>query len=73
MRLDVIMKIKNNENYLRYLRENSYWYKYLNRDPKALNDFVEKVKVDYRLRPVDRISDALSTLEIVSKFVSAFK
>ena len=73
MRIDIMMQIKNNDNYLRYLRENSFWYKILNRDPHAFADFIDQAKIDYRLRPVDRISDALSTLELLSKFVTAFK
>ena len=35
MNLDIQFKIKNNPNYQRYIRENSYWYKILNRTPEA--------------------------------------
>jgi len=73
MRTDIQLKIKNNKYYLRYLRANSYWYKFLNRDPSRFNEFVENVKSEYRLRPTDRISDALSTLEMLSKVVSTLK
>ena len=33
MTLDIQFKIKNDPNYIRYLHENSYWYKFLNRNP----------------------------------------
>ena len=39
MTLDIQFKIKNNANYLRYLRENSFWYKELNRNPENYKKF----------------------------------
>ena len=37
MKLDVQFKIKNNYLLQKYIRENSYWYKYLNRNPGLLS------------------------------------
>ena len=33
-------KIKSNPNYIRFLRENSNWYKYLNRNPIYFNETI---------------------------------
>ena len=63
MNLDIQFKIKNNLLYQKYIRENSYWYKILNRDPNMFKYFEEKVKEDYKLRTSDKISKALSTVE----------
>ena len=41
MTLDLQFKIKNNPNYLRYIRENSYWYKLLNSNPALFKEFVK--------------------------------
>ena len=38
MKLDVQFKIKNNYLLQKYIRENSYWYKYLNRNPGLLSE-----------------------------------
>ncbi|MEG0025867.1 MAG: YlbE-like family protein [Bacilli bacterium] len=73
MILDTQFKIKNNPNYSRYLKENSYWYKYLNRDPTIFLAFEEEVKKFYGLRPQDRISKVLDTVEMVSTIVNNFK
>ena len=73
MVLDLQFKIKNNPNYQRYLREHSYWYKTLNRDPSTFRVFEEEVKDAYQLRTSDKISKALDTLEMVSAMMSTLK
>lgn len=73
MILDLQFKIKNNPNYQRYLREHSYWYKTLNRDPSTFRVFEEEVKDAYQLRTSDKISKALDTLEMVSALMSTLK
>lgn len=73
MTLDTQFKLKSNPIYIKYIHENSYWYKILNRDPNMFNDFVEEVKTNYRLRPSDRLNKALSTFEMISTIISSLK
>lgn len=73
MSLEVQFKIKNNPNYLRFLRENSHWYKYLNRDGNNFKVFEEEVKTSYKLRPTDRISRALDTFDMIQSLLSSLK
>lgn len=73
MTLDTQFKIKSNPMYIKYLHENSYWYKILNRDPSMFNEFVEEIKTNYKLRPSDRLNKALSTFEMISAIVSSLK
>jgi len=73
MTLDTQFKIKSNPMYVKYLHENSYWYKILNRDPSSFNDFVEEIKTNYKLRPSDKLNKALSTFEMISAIVSSLK
>jgi len=73
MTLDVQYKIKGNPNYLRYLRENSHWYKLLNRDPNNFKAFEEEVKREYKLTKADRISKTLETIEMMEKILSTLK
>ena len=70
MTLELQFKIKNNENYKRYLRENSIWYKYLYRNPNLFKEFEEEVKTNYHLRATDKIGKALSTIELIGSVVS---
>jgi len=73
MTLDVQFKLKSNPLFIKYLHENSYWYKILNRDPYMFNDFVEEVKKNYKLRTSDKISEALNTFEMLSNIFTALK
>ena len=73
MTLEIQFKIKNNPNYLRYLRENSYWYKILNRNPSSFKKFEEEVKEKYGLRASDKIEKALETFSLVQNMISNLK
>lgn len=73
MSLEIQFKLKNNPQYLTYLRDHSLWYKELNRDPTRFRTFEEEVKDAYGLRPTDRISKALDTIELVQNVLSTLR
>lgn len=73
MTLEIQFKIKNNPHYLQYIRENSYWYKLLNRNANLFPKFEEEVKEKYGLRPSDRITKALESFEILQNLLATFK
>jgi len=73
MTLDIQFKLHSNPNYIKYIRENSIWYKILNRNPEMFNSFVEEMKEKYRLRPSDKFNDVVSRLEMVSSLIGALK
>ncbi len=72
MTLEIQYRIKNNPNYQRFLRQNSQWYKYLNRNPAYFKNFESQVKEAYSLRLSDRISSTI-TLEILENVMSSLK
>lgn len=67
MRFDVQMKLKSNPMYLKFIRENSHWYKILNRNPERFEEMVEEMKIKYRLRPTDRINSILDSVDLITK------
>ena len=73
MNLDIQFKLKSNPNYIRYIRENSHWYKILIRSPESFSSFENEVKEKYKLRPTDRISKALDMIEIFQNIISTMK
>ena len=73
MTLETQFKLKSNPLFIKYLHENSYWYKILNRDPNMFNQFVTEVKKAYKLRPTDRLNEALNTFEMISTIFGALK
>lgn len=73
MTLDLQYKIKENEYYLRHLRQNSNWYKLLNRNPANFKVFEEEVKEVYKLTKADKISRTLDTIEMLEKVLSTLR
>ena len=73
MSLDIQFKIKNNPYYIQYLRENSYWYKILNRTPESFKEFEGKAKEYFSLRPTDKIQKMLQNIEMIQSIVSTLK
>lgn len=71
MTLDLQFKIKSNPLFIKYLHENSHWYKFLNRNPELFNDFVDEMKTNYKLRPSDKLNKALNTFEMVTSILSS--
>lgn len=73
MSIDLQYKIKNNLMYQRFLRENSIWYKYLNRNPLSFNDFISDVKDKYELKPSDRLNKVLNNISLIQSFLDVLK
>ena len=73
MTLEIQFKLKSNPLFIKYLHENSYWYRILNREPNMFNEFVSEVKKNYKLRTSDRINEALNAIEMISGIFTALK
>ena len=73
MTLETQFKLKSNPMYIKYLHENSYWYRILNRDPEEFSNFLQELKKNYKLRPQDKISKALETFEMLNAILTSFK
>lgn len=70
MNIEIQYKIKSNLNDLRYLREKSYWYKYLNRNKINIKKFEEEMKITYKITPEDRMKKMADGLDWVSKIMN---
>ena len=66
-------KINEDKNFKRYLINNSYYIKYLNRNPEYYKEFIKNMKVLYKERPVDRIGNVMNTIDIVSSVIDTLK
>lgn len=62
------IKIRNNPYLYRYLRENSSWYKTLNRDPNSIKQMEIEMKNAYKLNLVDKIDTINQKIEMVRTF-----
>ena len=73
MNLETMFKIKSNPNLVRYLHENSYWYKILNRNPNMINKMNEDMKKAYKMTVSDKIDDINSKMNLVKAFMDTLK
>ena len=65
--------IRSNPNIYRYLREESYWYKYLNRNPMNYDKFVKTMKEQYKIRPTDKINEVVENIDLVSNILNVIR
>lgn len=73
MSIETQIKLKSNLNYIKFLRENSHWYKYLNRSDQYFKDFENEMKITYKLRPTDRISKAIDTFDMIQTILATLR
>lgn len=73
MNLETIFKINNNPMLHKYLKENSYWYKILNRNPKMLDKMTEDMKKAYKLTFEDKVENLNSKMNLIKGFMDAIK
>lgn len=69
MNVQTQIKIRNNPYLYRYLRDNSAWYKNLNRDPNSIRQMEEEMKKDYKLNLTDKIDNFSQRIQMVRSFI----
>lgn len=73
MTFELRNKINSDINLKRFLRENSYWYKILNRNEDAIIDFVREMKIKYKLTTSDKINKTIDNIGMIQSFLEVFK
>ena len=73
MSLDLILKINSDPIQKQFLRENSYWYKYLNRSNTYYKDFINDMKKKYKLTTQDKINKVINNINMVNTFLDVLK
>lgn len=73
MNIETQIKIRNNPYLYRYLRENSSWYKALNRNPNSLKQMETEMKNTYKLNLTDKISNLNQKIEMVRTFIDILR
>ena len=69
MNIETQIKIRNNPYLYRYLRENSSWYKALNRDPNSIKQMETEMKKAYKLNLTDKIENINNKIEMIRTFI----
>lgn len=73
MELELQKKFLDNPKMYQYLKENSHWIKYLNRDANLYKEFEEKMKELYHERATDKLSDAIDNIDLISSVLMSLK
>lgn len=73
MSYDVQYKINSDINLQRFLRENSYWYKQLNRNSNNFKYFYDDMKVKYKLTTSDKINKTIENINMIQSFLDVLK
>ena len=73
MTLGLQYQLKTNPNYIKFLREYSYWYKLLSRNPAYFKEFVEDMKDKYKLKPTDRLNKMLENINMLQTFLDVLR
>lgn len=69
MNVEIQYRVRSNPNDIKYLREKSYWYKFLNRNKNYFKQFEEEMKKEYKLTPEDKINKMANSINMLSKFI----
>ena len=73
MSYEIQRRIDSDINLKKYLRENSYWYKRLNRNSNSFPMFVEEMKVKYKLTTSDKINRTIDNISMFQSFLDVLK
>ena len=73
MNLNLQYQINQDPRQQKFLRENSYWYKYLNRSESYYKDFINDMKDKYKLKPTDRINKMIENMNMITSFLDVLK
>lgn len=73
MDLSLQYKIFSDELLHRYLRENSYWYKLLNRNSSLIDEMIQEMKDKYKLNTSDKIEKIGEKLSMVESLLQVLE
>ena len=73
MTLDIQYKINSDQRLKHFLRENSHWYKELNRNPDSFKSFVADMKDKYELKTTDKLNRMLNNISMLQTFLDVLK
>ena len=66
---ELMVKISNDVKLHTYLKNNSYWYKYLNRDKNSFKSFYNAYKLNARGEKMQKASGVVDTLGTVNSIL----
>ena len=73
MQLNTLFALKKDAKMHAYLRENSEWYKLLNRSSSNYDLYIKAMKKKYHLNVTDKISDTIDNIDMIASVINTIK
>ena len=73
MHINTQMIIQRNPLLKRYLREHSYYYKYLNREYSSINQLQSEMQKAYKMTIPDKLDKIKENLDTINSFMDIMK
>lgn len=73
MDLHTQFKLLSDDLAHQYIRQNSYWYKRLNRNPLLYESMIDEMKDKYKLKLEDKIENFSEKLRMVEMFMNVLR
>ena len=73
MQIEIQQKLTSDKKMFEFLKQNSQWFKLLNRHPKFYNDFTNEMKEKYKTRATDKMSGLIENIDMISSVLNVLK
>ena len=73
MQIDVQQKFENDKEMATYLKQNSEWFKYLNRDSNYFKEFSSMMREKYKVRTSDKIETLMENVDLINSVLNVLK
>ena len=73
MKKETLEVIRNNPIIYQYLRDNSSWYKELNRNSNVVDNILKEAKKCYKVRGIDKLERAIEQIDMITTFMDVLK
>jgi len=73
MQIDIQQKLLKDKQMMEFLKQNSNWFKQLNRNPTSYNEFISTMKEKYKTRATDKMSGLMENIDMISSVLNILK
>ena len=73
MQLVIQQKLLQDKQMAEYLKQNSDWFKYLNRDPENYTEFTSQMKEKYKTRTTDKVQSFIDNVDMINSVLNVLK
>lgn len=73
MTVELQLKINSDPRLKSFIRQYPNWYKLLNRNPNLFNEFIQDMKVKYKITTADKLNKTLDSITMFQTFLEVLK